>query len=125
VEGCATPRGGAAAPASARPAPPLLPGLTAGAPAAGRDMPGCVRARAARARAQAFEKASGRAVAHKLVDRRAGDSVAVWAATETAERELGWKTRLDINDMCRDQARRPPPPFHPCALSEPSLNPLP
>lgn len=37
------------------------------------------------------------------MDRRAGDSVAVWAATETAERELGWKTKLDINDMCRDQ----------------------
>ena len=52
---------------------------------------------------QAFEKASGREVVHKLVDRRAGDSVAVWAATETAERELGWKTKLDINDMCRDQ----------------------
>lgn len=40
---------------------------------------------------------------YKLVDRRGGDSVAVWAATETAERELGWKTKLDINDMCRDQ----------------------
>ncbi len=77
--------------------------------------PGCARARAGRTRAQAFEKASGRTVAHKLVDRRAGDSVAVWAATETAERELGWKTKLDINDMCRDQARRPPPlsPLHP------------
>lgn len=37
------------------------------------------------------------------MDRRGGDSVAVWAATETAERELGWKTKLDINDMCRDQ----------------------
>ncbi|KAK9837417.1 hypothetical protein WJX81_000755 [Elliptochloris bilobata] len=52
---------------------------------------------------KAFEKASGRKVEHKLVDRRAGDSVAVWAATETAEKELGWKTKLDINDMCRDQ----------------------
>lgn len=53
--------------------------------------------------AQAFEEASGKKVAYKLVDRRAGDSVEVWAATETAERELGWKTKLDINDMCRDQ----------------------
>ncbi|BDA49464.1 Bifunctional UDP-glucose 4-epimerase and UDP-xylose 4-epimerase [Coccomyxa sp. Obi] len=52
---------------------------------------------------KAFEEASGKKVAYKLVDRRAGDSVAVWAATETAERELGWKTKLDINDMCRDQ----------------------
>ena len=35
---------------------------------------------------QAFEAASGEEVKHKLVPRRAGDSVAVWAATETAER---------------------------------------
>ena len=55
------------------------------------------------AHAQAFEQASGKEVKYKLVDRRAGDSVAVWAATETAEKELGWRTKLDINDMCRDQ----------------------
>ncbi|KAK9905085.1 hypothetical protein WJX75_009459 [Coccomyxa subellipsoidea] len=52
---------------------------------------------------KAFEEASGKKVEYKLVDRRRGDSVAVWAATETAERELGWKTKLDINGMCRDQ----------------------
>lgn len=32
-------------------------------------------------------------VEHKLVDRRPGDSVAVWAATETAEEKLGWKSK--------------------------------
>ena len=52
---------------------------------------------------QAFEKASGKKVPYKLVDKRPGDTIAVWAATETAERELGWKTKLDIHDMCRDQ----------------------
>ena len=52
---------------------------------------------------QAFEEASGKKVNHKLVDRRPGDTVAVWAATETAERELGWKTKLNVADMCRDQ----------------------
>lgn len=41
----------------------------------------------------AFEAASGKKVEHKLVDRRPGDSVAVWAATETAEKELGWKSK--------------------------------
>lgn len=41
----------------------------------------------------AFEKASGKTVAHQVMDRRAGDSIAVWAATEEAERELGWKTK--------------------------------
>ncbi|KAA6418033.1 MAG: UDP-glucose 4-epimerase [Trebouxia sp. A1-2] len=52
---------------------------------------------------KAFEKASGKKVAYKLAPRRGGDTEAVWAATETAERELGWKTKLDIHDMCRDQ----------------------
>jgi UDP-glucose 4-epimerase len=52
---------------------------------------------------QAFEEASGKKVNYKLVDRRPGDSVEVWAATATADKELGWKTKLDINDMCRDQ----------------------
>ena len=52
---------------------------------------------------QAFEKASGKKVAYKLAPRRGGDTEAVWAATETAEKELGWKTKLDIHDMCRDQ----------------------
>ena len=52
---------------------------------------------------QAFEKASGKEVKYKQVDRRAGDTEAVWAATGTAEKELGWKTKLDLDDMCRDQ----------------------
>lgn len=42
---------------------------------------------------RAFEAASGKKVEHKLMDRRPGDSVAVWAATETAEKELGWKSK--------------------------------
>lgn len=52
---------------------------------------------------QAFEKASGKEVKHKIVARRGGDSSAVYAATETAKRELGWTAKLDVNDMCRDQ----------------------
>ena len=54
-------------------------------------------------KSQAFEEASGKKVEYKLVDRRAGDSVAVWAATDTAEKELGWKAKLNILDMCKDQ----------------------
>ncbi len=52
---------------------------------------------------QTFEKASGAKVAYKIVDRRAGDSIAVWAATETAEKELGWKATHDVFDMCKHQ----------------------
>ncbi|KAK9814662.1 hypothetical protein WJX72_009401 [[Myrmecia] bisecta] len=53
----------------------------------------------------AFEKASGKKVAYKLAPRRAGDSVAVWAGTETAEKALGWKTKRSVKDMCEDQWR--------------------
>lgn len=53
----------------------------------------------------AFEKASGKKVPVELVGRREGDTVAVWAATETAERELGWVARRGIEEMCVDQWR--------------------
>jgi len=52
---------------------------------------------------KAFEKASGKKVNYKVVPRRGGDSTAVYAATETAKKELGWKSKLDVDDMCRDQ----------------------
>lgn len=51
----------------------------------------------------AFEKACGKKLPCKVVPRRAGDTVAVWAATELAEKELGWKAKYDVEDMCRDQ----------------------
>lgn len=51
----------------------------------------------------AFEKASGLKVPLNLTDRRPGDAEAVWAATETAERELGWKAKLGVEAMCADQ----------------------
>ena len=51
----------------------------------------------------AFEKASGLKVPLNLTERRPGDAEAVWAATETAERELGWKAKLDVEAMCADQ----------------------
>jgi UDP-glucose 4-epimerase len=48
---------------------------------------------------------AGAKVPYKVVERRAGDTVAVWAATELAESLLGWKSKLDLADMCRDQWR--------------------
>jgi UDP-glucose 4-epimerase len=44
-------------------------------------------------------------VNYKIVGRRGGDAEAVWAATDTAEKVLGWKSRLDVKDMCEDQWR--------------------
>lgn len=54
---------------------------------------------------RAFEAACGKTVPYSIVPRRAGDTEAVWAATQTAERELQWRAKYDIKDMCRDQWR--------------------
>lgn len=51
----------------------------------------------------AFEKASGKKIPLKFVDRRPGDCSEVYASTEKAERELQWKARFGIDEMCRDQ----------------------
>ncbi|MCO5567282.1 hypothetical protein L7F22_020972 [Adiantum nelumboides] len=51
----------------------------------------------------AFERASGKKIPVKIVDRRSGDSSEVYASTEKAERELQWRARYGIDEMCRDQ----------------------
>ncbi|PIM98028.1 UDP-glucose 4-epimerase/UDP-sulfoquinovose synthase [Handroanthus impetiginosus] len=51
----------------------------------------------------AFEKASGKKLPIKLCPRRPGDATAVYASTEKAEKELGWKAKYGIDEMCRDQ----------------------
>ncbi|XP_057838000.2 UDP-glucose 4-epimerase 1 isoform X2 [Cryptomeria japonica] len=51
----------------------------------------------------AFEKASGKKIPLKFVDRRPGDSETVYASTEKAEKELNWKAQYGIEKMCRDQ----------------------
>ncbi|XP_057976578.1 bifunctional UDP-glucose 4-epimerase and UDP-xylose 4-epimerase 1 [Malania oleifera] len=51
----------------------------------------------------AFEKASGKEIPIRLCARRPGDATAVYASTEKAERELGWRAKYGIEEMCRDQ----------------------
>ncbi|XP_050910430.1 bifunctional UDP-glucose 4-epimerase and UDP-xylose 4-epimerase 1-like [Lathyrus oleraceus] len=51
----------------------------------------------------AFNKASGKKIALKLCPRRPGDPIEVYASTEKAERELGWKAKYGVEEMCRDQ----------------------
>ncbi|KAL2235200.1 bifunctional UDP-glucose 4-epimerase and UDP-xylose 4-epimerase 1-like [Sesamum indicum] len=51
----------------------------------------------------AFEKVSGKKIPVKLCPRRPGDATAVYASTEKAQKELGWKAKYGINEMCRDQ----------------------
>jgi UDP-glucose 4-epimerase len=52
---------------------------------------------------EAFEKASGQKIKVKLCPRRAGDATAVYASTEKAEKELDWKAKYGVEEMCRDQ----------------------
>ncbi|PSS09796.1 Bifunctional UDP-glucose 4-epimerase and UDP-xylose 4-epimerase [Actinidia chinensis var. chinensis] len=51
----------------------------------------------------AFEKASGKKIPIKLCPRRPGDATAVYASTGEANKQLGWKAKYGIEEMCRDQ----------------------
>lgn len=47
----------------------------------------------------AFEKVSGQKLKYKFVDRRSGDIEKVWANTQLANKELGWKAERNLEDM--------------------------
>jgi UDP-glucose 4-epimerase len=51
----------------------------------------------------AFEKACGKKLPYEIVERRAGDVAACYASSEKAERELGWKAKFWLEDMCSTQ----------------------
>lgn len=50
----------------------------------------------------AFEDACSKTLPVEVVSRRDGDIAECYADASKAERELGWKAELDLNDMCRD-----------------------
>jgi len=52
-----------------------------------------------------FERASGRPVPYRIVDRRPGDVAACWADPAQAERLLGWRARRGLEAMCADAWR--------------------
>jgi len=54
---------------------------------------------------KAFEQASGKTVAYQISPRREGDIAQCYAATDLAERELGWKAVRSISDMTADTWR--------------------
>lgn len=54
---------------------------------------------------KAFEQASGKPVAYLIAPRRDGDIAQCYAATDLAERELGWKAERSISDMTADTWR--------------------
>lgn len=51
---------------------------------------------------KAFEKAAGKPLPYKIAGRRPGDLAVVFAGAEKAEKELGWKAELTIEDAMRD-----------------------
>jgi UDP-glucose 4-epimerase len=54
---------------------------------------------------QAYERASGRAVALQFAPRRPGDVAASVADPQRARQLLDWGTRLDLDAMCADSWR--------------------
>lgn len=53
----------------------------------------------------AFEKASGRKIPYKLVERRPGDIASCYADPTKAKKELGWAAEKGIDEMCVDSWR--------------------
>jgi UDP-glucose 4-epimerase len=53
----------------------------------------------------AFEKACGKSLPAVVCPRRPGDLASVYAATDLAEKELGFKARRGIEEMCADTWR--------------------
>jgi len=51
---------------------------------------------------RAFEQASGQAIPHRIVARRAGDVAACWSDPSLARERLGWTATRSLDDMCRD-----------------------
>ncbi|WP_153116954.1 UDP-glucose 4-epimerase GalE [Rhodocyclus tenuis] len=54
---------------------------------------------------QAFERASGRAVPYRIVERRPGDIAQCYADPAQARGLLGWQAERGIEEMCRDAWR--------------------
>ncbi|CAG5131334.1 unnamed protein product, partial [Candidula unifasciata] len=51
---------------------------------------------------KAFEKASGKKIAYTIAPRRPGDIATIFANAEKAEKELGWKASMGLDEMCED-----------------------
>lgn len=49
-----------------------------------------------------FQKATGVSLNFEIAPRRPGDVVVAYADPTKAQRELGWRSELNVEDMCRD-----------------------
>lgn len=52
-----------------------------------------------------FEEANKIKILYEIVDRRPGDVTECYADTSKEQRELGWKAKKNILDMCKDTWR--------------------
>lgn len=52
-----------------------------------------------------FEKACGKTLPYKIVERRPGDAAICYSDPTKAEKELGWKAERGIDKMCEDSWR--------------------
>lgn len=50
---------------------------------------------------RSFEKTAGMKLNYSIVERRQGDVEQIFASTDLANRELGWKAELDLDEMTR------------------------
>jgi len=49
-----------------------------------------------------YSKVIGKEIPHKFIERRPGDIDRLEANVEKASRELHWKAKYNLEDMCRD-----------------------
>ncbi|XKL59030.1 hypothetical protein PGB90_000046 [Kerria lacca] len=49
-----------------------------------------------------FEEVSGKSIPYKIEGRREGDIVSMYANTDLARKELNWKTKYTLKQMCED-----------------------
>jgi UDP-glucose 4-epimerase len=54
---------------------------------------------------KAFEKASGKSVPYRIIERRPGDIASCYADPKKALAELGWKAQRGLEQMCEDSWR--------------------
>lgn len=54
---------------------------------------------------EAFKRATGQPLPYRIVGRRAGDIVKIWADTSLANRELGWTAKVPIEETLRNAWR--------------------
>lgn len=52
-----------------------------------------------------FSEACGNDIPYEITARRAGDIAACYAGTEKAEKDLGWKAKKGLKEMCEDTWR--------------------